>query len=155
MRVINGDLMLKYNIIYKILLSFIPVYFYYVPNFLIKKYFLKFINETFLTLGLEKSPAKSLKLVVLEKRVIRMVSFISFLSVWVATALAVILKKSTYQASNYNLFHIYLLCVFLVLGSIVIYKNLSLKDKFMVNRGLEYFETFTVYISVIIVIVLL
>lgn len=162
MVVLEKKIIMEYNNFYGILLSFIPVYFYYVPYLLIKKFFLEFINKTFLTLGLEESAGKNQKLNLLEERVGRIVSFISFLSIWAATSLAVFFKhlaaffkQSTYQLSNFNLFHIYIFLVFFILGLMIIYKNLASKDKFIVNRGFIIIETFVVFVSVILAVFIL
>lgn len=136
--------------IQKILLALLPAYFYFVPALLFPYLYKRVLKNAFFEIKGNSLDAYY-EINKLEKRVSRIMDFVGFLSISVATIIALVFNKenNTYFYDDCVLFaHTN---AFVGLSIITLFNNLIVQDKFMISRLNKVIEIITVFYSVILI----
>lgn len=134
---------------YKLLTALMPAYFYFVPALLIPVIYKKYIKKTYNRLG-GKSLDGYERVKYLEDNIGRLLSFVSFLSIYIGLILNLV-WASISKEINAGLLNLICLILFIILGAIVIRKNLNAKEYFNPQKIWVWFEIVLVIISVYII----
>lgn len=132
------------EVIQKILLSALPVYFYFVPNLLFPRLYKIYIKKSFYNLKGESLNAGE-EINELDRRVSRLVEFISFLSITVVTLITIFYSKEANsfcfnQKDNFMIF-------LSLLGLFVINIIHNINRKFLTSKKELTIERITILIQ--------
>ena len=136
------------ELIQKLLLGSLPVYFYFVPNLLFPVFYRKYVKSAFYKIK-GNSLNASEEIAELEKRMSRIIEFIGFLTTALVTLVAVIYDKNE---SIYFFNHAESLSsVIFFLGLTIITIINNFIQKFLVSPLNLYVEKFTVIFSAVLI----
>ena len=132
---------------YKILCAAIPVYFYFVPTLLLPRLYDKYVKNTYKDMkGGSLNAYEEIKN--LKENTGRVISFISFISIYVATIIVLLFSEQFYRIlSEFDKIGISLIGFFIVFGGIVIRKNIMKKKVFRPKKNWVSVEAFCVFLS--------